>query len=277
MLRLLSLSAIMSFALLATSSVRAGPFILAGTDADDHGFFNVTNQDGWFFMQRALENLAPAVTNGNKHVVFLGSNPGFQAGNAALSAFTNSTLPGLGWTSEFLNDAALDTFLAGGLTGAGIVMMDSGINVSGGASSTERGYFTTHANNINSFLGGGGGLFSQANGYGWVTALLPTLTVVDFSSTGLTLTANGNAAFPGLTNADLSSGPFHNVFSNTGALPILAVDARQQAAIIGASGGTVTDPTPPTGVPDGGSLVAVYFAVAGLMFGLRRHMVRRLA
>ena len=41
---------------LASSSAFAGPFILAGTDADDHGFVAAgANQDGWLFMQRALE------------------------------------------------------------------------------------------------------------------------------------------------------------------------------------------------------------------------------
>ncbi len=274
--RLLGALSGLGLALATATSLQAGPFILAGTDADDHGSFSAgANQDGWFFMQRALENLAPGVTNGNKQVVFLGSNVGTQAGNAALSAFTNSTLPGLGWTSVFINDAAVSTFLSGGLAGAGIIMMDSSDNnVSGGANFSERSAFTANAANINSFLGAGGGLFSQANGYGWVSALLPTLTVNPLQATGLTLTAAGTSAFPGLNNGDLSSGPYHNYFTNTGSLPILAVNASQQAVILGASGGTVTDPR---GVADGGNLFAAYFAVAGLMFGLRRRMIRQTA
>lgn len=266
----------LSLALALAPSLHAGPFILAGTDADDHGFFGSgANQDGWFFMQRALENLAPGVTNGNKQVVFLGSNPGTQAGNAALSAFTNSTLPGLGWTAIFVNDAAVGTFLSGGLAGAGIIMMDSSDNnVSGGANASERGAFTANAGNINSFLGGGGGLFSQANGYGWVSALLPTLTVNPLQSTGLFLTPAGNSAFPGLNNGDLSSGPYHNYFTNTGALPILAVNSAQQAVILGAAGGTVTNPQ---GVPDSGSFAVIYIALAGMMLGFRRHLTKRVA
>ncbi len=273
-IRLLTAISALGLAFSTASTLHAGPFILAGTDADDHGSFSAgANQDGWFFMQRALENLAPGVTNGNKQVVFLGSNSGTQAGDAALSAFTNSTLPGLGWTSVFINDAAVDTFLSGGLAGAGIIMMDSGSNVTGGATATERGYFTSNAANINSFLGGGGGLFSQANGYGWVSALLPTLTVNPLQATGLLLTAAGNAAFPGLNNSDLSAGPYHNYFTNTGSLPILAVNSSQQAVILGASGGTVTNPDP-VGVPDGGSFFAVYLALAGLMLGFRRRLVK---
>ena len=276
LMRLLPTVTAFGLALMGTSSLHAGPFILAGTDADDHGFFSGGNQDGWFFMQRALENLAPGVTNGNKKVVFLGSNSGTTAGNAALSAFTNSTLPGLGWTSEFINDAAVNTFLSGGLVGAGIIMMDSNGNVSGGASATELGFFTANAANINAFLGAGGGLFSQSNGYGWVSALLPTLGVVPTGDTGLTLTAAGNAAFPGLNNADLSAGPYHNYFTNTGSIPILAVNSANQAVVIGSSGGSVTNPDP-VGVPDSSSAVALALALAGMMFGFRRHMVQRSA
>ena len=219
------LAGITTLALLGTVSTSyAGPFILAGTDADDHGSVTGTvasgvNQDGWFFMQRSLENLAPGVTNGSKVVAVLGSNPGTQAHNAALSAFNNSALPAAGWTLTTYNDAALTTFLSGGLAGAGIVMMDSAGNVSGGATGAELTAFTNNATNINTFLGNGGGLFSQSNGYGWVSALVPGLADVSASNTGLALTPAGNAAFPGLTNADLSAGPWHNYTGRARAWP----------------------------------------------------------
>ena len=65
--------------------------VLAGTDADDHGGVSGgVNQDGWFFMQRALENLAPGVTNGNKVVTILGSTS--TAASAITSAFNLSNL-----------------------------------------------------------------------------------------------------------------------------------------------------------------------------------------
>jgi len=269
----------------AVSTSYAGPFILAGTDADDHGSVSGgVNQDGWFFMQRALENLAPNVTNGNKQLVILGSNVGTKAELAALSAFNLSSLKLVnGWTVTTVNDAALNTFLDGGLVGAGIVIMDSGSNVSGGATATERGYFTTHAAKINSFLGAGGGLFSQANGYAWVQALVPGLTVTGLQTTGLALTADGNAAFPGLTNADLSAGPWHNYFTNTGNLPILATSSTlstPRAVILGAVGGSITNPNldpDPQGVPDSGSFLIAYLALGALFFASRRHAVKRVA
>src|SRR5687767_493271 len=151
--RLGLLASVSTLALLGTVPTSfAGPFILAGTDADDHGFVTGTvasgvNQDGWFFMQRSLENLAPGVTNGSKVVAVLGSNPGTQAHNAALSAFNNSSLPAAGWSLTTYNDAALSTFLSGGLAATGIVMMDSAGNVSGGAVAAELTAFTTNAAN----------------------------------------------------------------------------------------------------------------------------------
>ncbi|MBI5692629.1 MAG: hypothetical protein HZC55_21320 [Verrucomicrobia bacterium] len=251
----------------------AGPFILAGTDADDHGSFSLgANQDGWFFMQRALENLGAGVSNGNKKVVILGSTS--SAASAATSAFNNSSLVGAGWSLQTVTVANFATYfgVGGGLSSAGILMMDSGANVAGGVSGSS---FTPYAAAINTFVGGGGGLFSQANGYQWLSALVPGLTVVNNQSTGLALTPTGTTAFPGLNNGDLSAGPWHNYFTNYGALPVLAnstalIGGQTQAVILGASGGSVTAPT----VPDGGSLVLIYAGLATLAFVFRRKMVR---
>lgn len=121
-------------------------------------------------------------------------------------------------------------------------MMDSGGNVGGGSSSAERAVFTANAAVIDNFLGAGGGLFSQSNGYGWVTSLLPALTIVSGGGSGANLTVAGNAAFPGLTNADLTGGPRHNRFDNTGSIPVLAVDNSGTAVIIGSAGGSITNP-----------------------------------
>jgi hypothetical protein len=236
-------------AALAAGGAQAGPFILAGTDADDHG--TVTggvNQDGWFFMQRALENIAAGVTNGNKTVVVLGSSAG-DATNAANSAFNLSGLAAQGWSLQFVDTAAnLTTFFANALSSAGILMLDSGNNVSGGITTAELAVVTTNANAINSFVGGGGGLFSQANGYAWLQPLVPGIIVNNQGSTGLALTAAGNVAFPGLVNQDLSSGPYHNNFDNFGTLPVLAIGIGAQSnfeVILGAGAGSITNPEEP--------------------------------
>ncbi|MEX2301239.1 MAG: hypothetical protein WD733_09895 [Bryobacterales bacterium] len=276
--RLLLLSAVLS---LVAAPAIAGPFILAGTDADDHGSGNATtNFDGWFFMQRALENLAaaPSLTNGNFLVANLGSDTLTTASSAAASAFTLSSLPGAGWSFANVDGTTdLEAFFDG--TGAtnvnntGIIMMDSGGgNVFGGTSASELAIFTTNAAIINSFLGGGGGLFSQSNSYGWVSSLLPGLDTPDEFLTGINLTADGNSAFPGLTNADLGAGPYHNRFENFGGLSVFGVGASTQSAIIiGASGGSVTDPDPPTtAIPETSTVLLVASGLLGLVAFRRR-------
>jgi len=254
---------------LGASSAMAGPFILAGTDADDHGSANVSgNQDGWLFMQKVLENLAPGVTNGNKTVVILGSTG--SANTAATSAFNLSSLAAAGWTVVNVSTANFASFFGntgGGTTldDAGILMMDSNGNIGGGVNG---GAFTPYASDINNFVGAGGGLFSQANGYAWLSALLPAVTVTAEFQTGLALTAAGNAAFPGLNNGDLSAGPYHNRFEGFSPIPILATSTvTGNAIIIGGTGGSITNPGT---VPEPSTLALLGIVALGLV--ARRRM-----
>jgi len=264
------LCAVTAVAALVGSSAYAGPFILAGTDADDHGFANAAgNQDGWFFMQRALENLAPGVSNGNKKVTILGStSTSLQSAN---SAFGLSTLVGLGWTVEVVSTANFATFFgnADPDLDTGILMMDSGINITGGVSGT---LFDSYADEIDDFLGDGGALFSQANGYSWLSSLIPGISAPGESNTGLALTADGAAAFPGLNNGDLSAGPYHNRFNNFGALKVLATStATNNAIIIGGAGGSISDPCAVTTcVPEPGSPLLVLAALGAAGLALRK-------
>ena len=244
----------------------AGALIAAGTDADDHGsVFGGVNQDGWFFMQRSLENIAPSVTNGSKKVVTLGSTGG-DAFAAASSAFNLSTLPGLGWTLASVDTVAgINSFFGGvgahTVGNTGIFMVDSSaVNVLGGIDALEDAALTSNAIGINNFLGAGGAAFTQSHSYGWLSTLVPGLTTTNFGfggiSGGLSLTPVGTAAFPGLTNADLSAGPFHNTFG--GSLGLLSVFATSNSltgnppVILGISGGSVTNPNP---IPEPSSFV----------------------
>lgn len=252
---------------LVSTGAYAGPFILSGTDADDHGSATAAaNLDGWLYMQKVLENLAPAVTNGNTVVVSLGSNPGSTAGDAAASAFEKSSLPGLGWTFQTVNGAAdITTFLSGGAAGAGIIMLDSGSNVGGGASSAELDAIAADAASLNTFVGNGGGLFSQANGFGFLGALGLGVTVANESDTGIELTAAGIAAFPGLTNADLSAGPYHQVFNNVGAIPVLGLsEFTGNNVIIGSSSGSIVDPGTPGAIPEPMTAAVLGIGLLGL-------------
>ena len=256
----------------------AGPFIFAGTDADDHGSATATaNQNGWLFMQRAIENLGASVVagaNGNRVVVALGSNPGTRAGNAAASAFRFSALAAT-WTFVNVNGtAALNAFFDGTMAtnvgNVGLIMLDSGANVTGGLDTAEQAVLANRANDLNSFLGAGGGLFSQANGYGFLSALVPNLALNEFEAQNIALTAAGQAAFPGLTNSDLSAGPYHGNFENTGGIPVLGTGVGAnagRAVVIGSATGTITNPMP---VPEPLSLVILLSGLAASAVGRQR-------
>lgn len=257
---------------LVGGAAHAGPFILAGTDADDHGSFSAgANQDGWLFMQLALQNIAAgsSLTTVNRVVVALGSDG--VALTAAQSAFNFSTLAGMGgWT--FLSIPTLtDATLANALSLGGILMFDSGSRIGGGRTGAEESVLTANATALNLFVGAGGGLFSQAGTYGWLSALVPGLTVTTAQFTGLALTPSGSAAFPALNNGDLSAGPYHQNFNNIGAIPVLATGQNGTLnVVIGAAGGSIIVPNPVNPVPEPETYALMLAGLAVMTRVLRR-------
>ncbi len=261
-----------AFALTCGQAAWAGPVIIDGTDSNDHGSASGSvNQDGWLYMQKALENLASQVSGGvAKVVVNLGATNGggsSDAFDAIHSAFSKSSLPGLGWSiTDVDNVSGINAWLSSLATSnTGILYIPTeSLLTPSDLTNSEAAAVNSHATDINNFVAGpgnpllGGALFAQGENpgggvdpYGWLKTLIPGISVTSLggggANTDLTLTAAGQAAFPGLTNADLSAGPWHDFFSGSlGGLSVLAtapesnkVGSPIRNVIIGGGAGTV--------------------------------------
>ncbi len=280
---------------LSLGAAQAGPIIIAGTDADDHGSSDgVANFDGWKFLEQGITNIGNAVTNGKKTAVCLGCN-----GSGASSAFTSAfSLAGLtGWTSSQLTTSGdITNFFNGtgtvNINNAGMIYMPTvNNNIGGGIDDIQLAIVNLNGSVINNYLSAGGGLFAQeqANsgiGYGWLISLLPTFQVFGDNSGGiadasnLALTTQGQAQFPTLTDADISNGtPWHAYFKGGfGALETLVVGdgdgvgGLNDAVVIGGGfkggGGVITcgqpGQPPCNNVPEPHSLPLMLAALGGL-------------
>lgn len=281
-------------------AAHAGPVVIDGTDANDHGGASAgVNQTGWLYMQRVLESLASNVTaSAAKVVVDVGTSAG-QARDAINSAFALSVLPGLGWSLQHVDGAAAINSYFSTLSTAntGILYIPTAGNSSGDLTSVELAAVNANATSINLFVAGagtpatGGGLFAMgetgAGAYGWLTTLIPGIVFTDVGAGGtagdITLTAAGAAAFPSLTNAELAGAdPWHGYFSGSlGGLSVLGI-ANDDAGvsrnlILGGGAGTVIGcglpgqpACPPTGVPEPDSLPLMLVALGGLVWASMR-------
>ncbi len=296
-------SLVVAVGALASPAVQAGPVIIDGTDANDHGSASGgANTSGWLYMQRALENLASGVTTSAAKVVSVVGTTGSQAGAAIDSAFNLSVLPGLGWSLVHVDGtAAIGAFLDTlSTTTTGILYLPTSGNSSGDLDAAELAVVNSKAASINTFVGGagnplqGGGLFAMAEtgtgAFGWLTTLIPGIVFTDAGSGGITaditLTAAGNAAFAGLSNADLAGAdPWHGYFSgDLGGLSVLGVSNQggvQRNLILGGGAGTQIgcglpgQPPCNNEVPEPETLPLV--AIAGLalvLSGMRRRKAK---
>lgn len=269
-------------ALSLSSATLAGPVIIGGDDLTDHGNnFGGNNNLGWLYIEKAIANLNTNQTRGGTltvDIAALGSSPsGASGGNAGAAIGSAAAASGLS-VSYYDGATAINQFftdLAAGTVNPALLWI-AGTGAANDLVGTEGIALTNNAAAINTFVGSGGGLLAHGSGttaFGWLSALLPGLNFPGgCQANGATLTADGQAAFPGLSNADISSGPCHNTFTgNFGGLTVLANDGQNRPFIIGSSGaggGSITDP--PTAVAEPASLFIMGLGLLGLGFARRR-------
>jgi cysteine-rich repeat protein len=138
---------------LAAEAARAGgPVMLAGHDADDHGFTSV--YAGLF------NSIYAAVTNGGSGILAIGANPGSTAGNWIVSVANQMTPP---QSVTFVNNAAISTQAFAGF--AIIHVPSTTHDTAGGIDPvTELPLLEARAVEVVEFIAAGGGLFGLTQG-----------------------------------------------------------------------------------------------------------------
>ena len=263
-------------ALLAVPAAHAaigGPVILGGDDMTDHGGLDSAGdpQDGWLYLQRAIENVSPKVQRPNDgFIAALGSSDstyeyGGDAGAAIHHAAAKAGLP----VQYFDGPEQMEAFFAGLQDGTlkpriiWVAGTDSSNNLDacsdeeGGeyyalsVAQTEGQVLIDNAAAIDAFVNSGGGLISHGTCYDWLAALLPNAQAVHYESYGsndLYFTPDGSAAFPTLTEDDINAGPWHSYFDgDLGGLKVLVRSSYLQneagddvPVIIGGDGVSLT-------------------------------------
>lgn len=247
-----------AIALAGSTASLAGPVVIGGDDLNDHGSYNtVTNANelGWLYIRNALQGLLAGVTRpgNNGRIAVLGSAPS-----------TSTSSDGCGavyWPGQVLGRQVdcIDTVtginqffadLAAGTANPAVIVIP-GDGVTNDLDSAEEAALTTHASAIAAFVASGGGLLSHSQGYGWLSALIPTIAIDSSCSvSGATLTPAGASAFPVVTNADIQAGPCHNTFVGPfGGLQVLATDGQGRALVIGGGATTTIAPAVPSEIP----------------------------
>lgn len=277
----------------------AGPVILGGDDLTDHGNrtggITIAGQNnlGWLYIEKAVSNVLSSQTRAGAltyDIVALGSADSTTTSGGDAGAAIHFAALELGKTVLYLDGAtAINGFfanLASGAVNPGMLWF-AGNGAGNDLDAFEGAALTANATAINAFGASGGGIMAHGSGidaYGWLSALLPGLTEVlgGCNSSGATLTAAGQAAFPGLSNSDIdaNAGPCHSSFTgNFGGLTTLAFDGNQRSYIIGGGAGTViqcgqpNQPPCPT-VPEPGTMPLLMLAALGLAVP---HLRRRFA
>jgi hypothetical protein len=276
--------AILGLTLVGTlGAAAAGPVLIDGTDANDHGFADAAgNQEGWRYMQDVLEALASQLNSSvSKNLVVLGTTEGTEARESIQSAFDLSALASDGWAITYVVGAdAISSWLSGISTdNTGILYLGTHNLTEEDLTDDEAQALGAHGADIARFIDGlggttGGGLFAMgqtgAHAYDWLDAILPGVTANLASvletdpETGITpVDANVQMAFPSLDGNAWDVGRWHVYFENAGELLTLGeglFDDERKTVILGAGASRITPP--PTGeVPEPGALALIAAAL----------------
>ena len=196
----------------------------------------------WRYAGAAVTNILPQVTRAGNDgsIAVLGS-----VFSTATSSETGGNYNAVGIVNGVTvtyhdGTTGIDQFftdLASGAVNPAIIVT-AGTGSGNDLSGADGAALTNNATSIANFVNSGGGLIGHGSGstaFGWLTALLSGINFPGgCSSSTLTLTAAGIAAFPGLTNSDIQSGPCHGNFTgDLGPLQVLADDGQQRNIIIG--------------------------------------------
>ncbi|MFQ5658271.1 MAG: IPTL-CTERM sorting domain-containing protein [Candidatus Methylomirabilales bacterium] len=224
-----------------TAPTMAGPVILGGDDLDCHGSNDgAKNIAGWLYIEQAFTDLLANVTCTNDGSVavlgaadssLLSNNGGGAAKQAALAAGATTT-----FHDTPAGIAAFFANLANNSIMPAIINIPTGPRggVANGLDASEEAELANHAQAIADFINAGCGVLAHTHDYGWLPGVLPGITVEASCVTPLSLTTEGQTAFPSLTNNDVSGGPCHNTFSGSlTTFDILATDSNGNNAIFG--------------------------------------------
>jgi hypothetical protein len=223
-------------------ATQGGAVILGGDDLTDHGSFSGgAPQGGWVYIQKAQESLKAQVNRPHDGTVaVLGSSDSTATRGDAGGAY-HYTTPLAGMRPEFYDgvialEGFFDALRAG--TKRPAILVTAGTGAANDLDVHEGAVLSKNATTMADFVNSGGGLLSHGSGpvaYGWLSTLIPGIRESDgCNSSTLSLTPEGQAAFPELTNAHIRAGPCHSNFSgDLGGLQVLARDGSGRNIIIG--------------------------------------------